>query len=305
MIRCDRVTYVYGRGTPLEVQALTDVSLVIGAGEFVGIIGATGSGKSTLVQHFNGLLKPTSGRVQIDDVDIHARHADRRRIRQQIGLLFQYPEQQLFEETVIEDVAFGPRNLGLPEAEALARARAALEQVGLPPDRFGPRSPFGLSGGEMRRAAIAGVLAMEPRMLILDEPTAGLDPQGRHDLMDHIRRLHAGRGLTVVLVTHSMDAVAQLCRRLLVLQDGRLVADGPTRAVFTDILRLDAGLGLPQVTQLAGRLRERGLAVRPDVLTVDEARVAIREALARRGGQSLEVPPDRRGREVQQGRGDL
>jgi energy-coupling factor transport system ATP-binding protein len=306
MIRCDRVTYIYGRGTPMEVQALTDVSLVIGAGEFVGIIGATGSGKSTLIQHFNGLLKPTSGRVEVDDVDIHARHVDRRRVRQQIGLLFQYPEHQLFEETVIEDVAFGPRNLGLPEAEALARARAALEQVGLPPDRFGARSPFGLSGGEMRRAAIAGVLAMEPRMLILDEPTAGLDPQGRHDLMEHIRRLHAGRGLTVVLVTHSMDAVAQLCRRLLVLQDGCLVADGPTRAVFTDVLRLDpAGLGLPQVTQLAGRLRERGLAVRPDILTVDEARAAIRDALARRGGPGQQTPPDQQGREAQQGRGDL
>jgi len=285
MIRCDHVTYVYGRGTPLEVQALTDVSLVIGAGELVGIIGATGSGKSTLVQHFNGLLRPTSGRVQVDDVDIHARHVDRRRIRQQIGLLFQYPEHQLFEETVLDDVAFGPRNLGLPEAEAQARARGALEQVGLPPDRFGPRSPFGLSGGEMRRAAIAGVLAMEPRMLILDEPAAGLDPRGRHDLMEHIRRLHARRGLTVALVTHSMDAVAQLCQRLLVLHQGRLVADGPTRAVFADVSRLDTvGLGLPQVTQLAGRLRDRGLAVRPDVLTVEEARVAIREALARRGG---------------------
>ncbi len=239
MIRCDHVTYVYGRGTPLEVQALTDVSLVIGAGEFVGIIGATGSGKSTLVQHFNGLLRPTSGRVQVDDVDIHARRVDRRRIRQQIGLLFQYPEYQLFEETVLDDVAFGPRTLGLPDAEARARARSALEQVGLPPDRFGPRSPFGLSGGEMRRAAISGVLAMDPRMLILDEPTAGLDPRGRHDLMEHLRRLHAHGGLTVALVTHSMDAVEQLGQRLLVLHQGRLVADGPTRAVFRDVTRLD------------------------------------------------------------------
>jgi energy-coupling factor transport system ATP-binding protein len=284
MMRCERLTYVYGRGTPFEVQALTDISMTIGAREIVGIIGATGSGKSTLVQHFNGLLRPTRGRVLLDDVDIFAPKVDRRRIRQQIGLLFQYPEQQLFEETVLADVAFGPRNLGLPEDEAHARARRALEQVGLPPDRFGSRSPFALSGGEMRRAAIAGVLAMEPRMLILDEPTAGLDPKGRRDLLDHIRRLHRDHGLAVVLITHSMDAVAQLCERLLVLDQGRLVADGPTRAVFADVSRLTAlRLGLPQVTLLARRLRERGLPVRPDVLNVEEARVAIREALAVRG----------------------
>lgn len=281
MIRCERVTYVYGRGTPFEVQALTDVSVTFEAGEIAGIIGATGSGKSTLVQHFNGLLRPTSGRILLDGVDIHAPRVDRRRVRQQIGLLFQYPEQQLFDETVLADVAFGPRNLGLPEEEARARARRALEQVGLPPDRFGSRSPFELSGGEMRRAAIAGVLAMEPRMLILDEPTAGLDPAGRRDLLNHIRRLHGERALTIVLITHSMDAVAQLCRRLLVLDRGHLVIDGPTRTVFADVSRLAAlGLGLPQVTQLAHRLRERGLPVRPDVLTVEEARVAIRQALA-------------------------
>lgn len=299
MIRCEGVTYVYGRGTPLEVEALTDVSLAINAGELVGIIGATGSGKSTLVQHFNGLLRPARGRVMLDGVDIHARHVDRRRVRQQIGLLFQYPEHQLFEETVLEDVAFGPRNLGLPQAEAQERARRALAQVGLPPDRFGARSPFTLSGGEMRRAALAGILAMEPRMLILDEPTAGLDPRGRQDILEHIRRLHAGRGLTVALVTHSMDAVAQLCQRLLVLHEGRLVADGPTRAVFADVSRLDSvGLGLPQVTQLARRLRERGLPVRPDVLTVEEARTAIREALAGRAGRAPQG-------QQEHGRGDL
>jgi energy-coupling factor transport system ATP-binding protein len=288
MIRCEHLTYVYGRGTPLEVQALTDVSVTIEAGEIIGVIGATGSGKSTLVQHMNGLLRPTSGRVLLDGADIHARRVDRRRIRQQIGLLFQYPEQQLFEETVLADVAFGPRNLGLPEEDARDRARRALEQVGLPPDRFGSRSPFELSGGEMRRAAIAGILAMEPRMLILDEPTAGLDPAGRRDLLSHIRRLHDSRALTIILITHSMDAVAQLCRRLLVLDRGRLVADGPIRAVFADTSRLAAlGLGLPQVTQLAHRLRGRGLPVRPDVLTVEEARVAIRQALSVRGRGSL------------------
>lgn len=280
MIRCEHLTYVYGRGTPLEVPALTDVSLEIATGEMVGIIGATGSGKSTLVQHFNGLLRPTSGRVLLDGEDLHAPRVDRRRIRQQVGLLFQYPEQQLFEETVFADVAFGPRNLGLPPDEVRARVRRALDLVGLPPDRVGPRSPFELSGGEMRRAAIAGVLAMEPRMLILDEPTAGLDPRARRDLLEQIRRFHRERALTIVLVTHSMDAVAQLCDRLLVLDRGRLVADGPTREVFADPARLTAlGLGLPQVTLLARRLRERGLPVRPDVLTADEARVAILQAL--------------------------
>jgi energy-coupling factor transport system ATP-binding protein len=284
MIRCEHLTYIYGRGTPFQVQALTDVSLEIRAGEIVGVIGATGSGKSTLIQHMNGLLRPASGRVLLDDVDIHGSRVDRRRIRQQIGLLFQYPEQQLFEETVLADVAFGPRNLGLTEEDARARAHRALEQVGLPPDRFGSRSPFDLSGGEMRRAAIAGVLAMEPRMLILDEPTAGLDPMGRRDLLDHFRRLHRDRGLTVVLITHSMDAVAQLCERLFVLDRGRLVAEGATRTVFADAARLTAlGLGVPQVTRLAHRLRERGVRVRADLLTIDEARVAIREALAVRG----------------------
>ena len=283
MIRCERLTHVYGRGTPLATPALTDVSLTIDAGEVVGVIGATGSGKSTLVQHFNGLLRPTTGRVLLDGVDVNGRGTDRRRLRQQVGLLFQYPEQQLFEETVFADVAFGPRNQGLSEEEVRARVHQALEQVGLPPARFTSRSPFDLSGGEMRRAAIAGVLAMEPRMLILDEPTAGLDPQGRREILAHVGRLHSARGLTIVLITHSMDAVAQLCKRLVVLDGGRLVADGPTRAIFADPASLAAiGLGVPQMTLLARRLRERGVPVRPDVLTVEEARAAILEALARR-----------------------
>ena len=283
MIRCERLTHIYGRGTPLAMPALTDVSLTIDAGEVVGVIGASGSGKSTLVQHFNGLLRPTSGRVLLDGVDVNGRRTDRRRIRQQVGLLFQYPEQQLFEENVFADVAFGPRNLGLSEEEVRARVHQALEQVGLPPARFASRSPFDLSGGEMRRAAIAGVLAMEPRMLILDEPTAGLDPQGRREILAHVGRLHSARGMTIVLITHSMDAVAQLCKRLVVLDGGRLVADGPTRAIFADPGSLAAiGLGVPQMTLLARRLRERGVPVRPDVLTVEEARAAILEALARR-----------------------
>ena len=255
MIRCERLTHVYGVRTPLATAAITDVSLTIDAGEVVGLIGATGSGKSTLVQHFNALLRPTSGRVLLDGADVNGRGTDRQSVRRQVGLLFQSPEQQLCEEPVFAD-------------------------VGLPPARFASRSPFELSSGEMRRAAIAGVLAMEPRMLILDEPTAGLDPQGRREILVHISRLHKARGLTIVLITHSMDAVAQLCERLIILDRGRLVADGPTRAVFADPSRLTAlGLGVPQVTLLARKLRERGLPVRPDVLTVEEARAAILEAL--------------------------
>ena len=281
MLRCEGVTHVYLRGTPLEATALVDVSITIGDGEIAGIIGPTGSGKSTLVQHFNGLLRPTRGRVFLDGVDIHAPDVDRRRVRQQIGLLFQYPEAQLFEETVWDDVAFGPRNLGLAEDVVRDRVREAVSQVGLSPDRFGPRSPFALSSGEMRRVAIAGVLAMAPRMLILDEPAAGLDPLGRQEILAHIARLHRERGLTIVLVTHSMDDVAQLCERLIVMDQGRVAADGPIRAVFADAARLAAlGLGIPQVTQCAYRLRERGLPVRPDVLTVEEAREAILDALA-------------------------
>jgi energy-coupling factor transport system ATP-binding protein len=285
VIRCEGLTYVYQRGTPLETTALVDVSLTIGDGEMVGLIGPTGSGKSTLIQHFNGLLRPTSGRVSLDDVDIHARAVDRRRVRQQVGLVFQYPEQQLFEETVFADVAFGPRNLALDEDTVRARVHQALDLVGLSPLQFGARSPFALSSGEMRRVAIAGVLAMEPRVLILDEPTAGLDPATRQEILNHIARLHRERGLTIVLITHSMDAVARLCRRLIVLDRGRVVMDGPVRAVFSDPARLEAlGLGLPQVTLVARRLRERGLPVRPDVLTVEEGRTAILEALGHARG---------------------
>lgn len=283
MIRCEHVTYVYQRGTPLETTALDDVTLEIAAGDAVAIIGPTGSGKSTLVQHLNGLLRPTRGRVVLDGVDIHGRDVDRRRIRQQVALLFQYPEHQLFEETVFADVAFGPRNLGLAEDAVRCRVQAALRQVGLDPDRFGPRSPFALSSGEKRRVAIAGLLAMEPRVLVLDEPTAGLDPAGREDLLGILLRLRRDRGLTLVLVTHSMEAVARLCERVVVLDRGRVVGEGPVRTVFAEVSRLMAlGLAVPQVTLCAHRLRERGVPVRPDVLTVEEARRAVLEALGRR-----------------------
>lgn len=284
IIRCERLSHVYQQGTPFETAAVDDVSLAIRAGEAVGVIGATGSGKSTLVQHFNALLRPTRGRVYLDDVDIHAREVDRRRVRQQIALLFQYPEHQLFEETVAADVAFGPRNLGLGEDEIRRRVEQALRQVGLEPAQFGPRSPFTLSNGEMRRTAIAGLLAMRPRMLILDEPTAGLDPAGRREILAHIARLRREAGLTIVLITHSMDAVAALCERVVVLDHGRLVADGPVRAVFADAPALAAlGLGVPQAALCVHRLREQHWPVRADVLSVEEARRTILDALGRRG----------------------
>jgi len=268
--------HVYLQHSPLEAVALRGVSLVIGDGERVGLIGPTGSGKSTLVQTFNGLLRPTQGTVLVNGTDVFAPSTDRRRIRQQIALLFQYPEQQLFEETVARDVAFGPRNLGLSEEEAAGRAREALRAVGLDPDHFSPRSPFTLSGGEMRRVALAGVLAMEPRVLILDEPTAGLDPQGKADFLRLALDLHAHRDLTLIVISHSMDEVAQVAERVIVLDRGRVVMDDATRAVFARAEELERlHLGLPQTAQVLHRLRARGVPVRTDLLTLEETRAEL------------------------------
>lgn len=281
-VACRDVTYTYLRGTPLEATALRGVSLEIQSGECVAIIGPTGSGKSTLIQHFNGLLRPTSGTVWVAGQDLWAPGADRRRARQQVGLLFQFPEYQLFEETVRADVAYGPKNLGLQEDAIAARVEEALRAVGLDPARFGERSPFGLSGGEMRRVAMAGVLAMRPRVLVLDEPTAGLDPRGRADLLERVEALHAD-GLTIALATHSMDEAAQLADRIIVLHDGRVVMEGGAREVFghaEDLQRI--GLAVPQAARLIQAIRARGLAV-ADALTIEQARTAITAAL--RGAQ--------------------
>lgn len=281
LIECEALTHVYLKNTPMETVALRDVTLSIDQGECVGIIGPTGSGKSTLIQHFNGLLRPTAGIVRIGGVNLADRDADLRPIRQQVGLLFQYPEHQLFEETVYADVAFGPRNLGLDETVVQLRVEEALSSVGIDPARFGRRSPFSLSGGEMRRVAIAGVLAMAPKVLVLDEPAAGLDPRGKVEILGRIRALHAQRGLTVVLITHHMDEAAQMAQRLLVLHRGRVAMDGPVRDVFSRVEELTAiGLGIPSITDLLERLRRRGLPVKSVALTAEEARVAIREALA-------------------------
>lgn len=283
-IRVSRLTHVYMAGTPFEVKALDSVDLEVNDGEFIGLIGKTGSGKSTLIQHLNGLLRPTHGTVYVDEVDIFGRGVRLREVRQKVGLLFQYPEHQLFEETVYQDVAFGPRNLGLPEDEVDRRVRDALAMVGIEFEAVKDRSPFELSGGQMRRIAMAGVLAMGPRVLILDEPAAGLDPRGRDEILGRIEELHKRHGLTVILVSHSMEDVARLVERIVVMHDGRIVMDGPTREVFSQASTLmRVGLGIPQVTMLMHELRRLSKPVRVDVLTVEEAREEILSLMKKEG----------------------
>ncbi len=284
-INIKNLSCIYSADTPFEVRALDGISLDIGAGEFIGIIGPTGSGKSTLVQHFNGLIRPTQGQVLVDGRDLADKTTDLRAVRQNVGLVFQYPEHQLFEETVFADVAFGPKNQGVPEAELRERVHEALALVGLEPEGIVDRSPFELSGGQMRRVAIAGVLAMRPQVLVLDEPTAGLDPEGRDELLAQLGQLHSGSGMTVILVSHSMEDIARVATRLIVLAGGKLVADGPPRTVFTQAKMLtDIGLGVPQVTELMLALRERGYDVPAVALSVEEACATILE-LSYRGEQ--------------------
>ena len=256
--------------------ALSDVSLEIEAGEFVGLIGPTGSGKSTLVQHFNGLILPTSGKVYVDGVDLAKKDTQLRHIRQKIGLVFQYPEHQLFGETVLEDVGFGPRNDGLSEEEVEERVKEALAYVGLDHESLKDRSPFELSGGQKRRVAIAGVLAMRPSVLILDEPTAGLDPEGREEILAEIKQLHEERGITVVLVTHSMEDVARLVDRIIVMERGSVALDGTPVEVFRQAERLvEMGLGIPQITELMRELKAHGLEVNTDIFQVEQAEEEI------------------------------
>jgi energy-coupling factor transport system ATP-binding protein len=275
----DHVSYTYQPQTPYEVPALTDVSLEIREGEFIGIIGHTGSGKSTLIQHFNGLLKPNSGTVKVDDLQTTADSGTLKRLRQRVGLVFQYPEHQLFDETVYQDIAFGPVNLGLDENQTRERVRRAMEMVRLDFAQYKELSPFALSGGEKRRAAIAGVLAMDPRYLILDEPTAGLDPRGRDEIMEQIQDLHR-QGMTVVFVTHSMDDVARMAQRLIVVGQGRIVYNDVTGQVFAHHAELEQiGLDVPHVMKLMLNLRTKGFKVRADVLTVEDARREIIRAM--------------------------
>ncbi|NLM46700.1 MAG: energy-coupling factor transporter ATPase [Firmicutes bacterium] len=274
----ENVCHTYMPGTPFETRALIDINLTIEQGEYLAIIGQTGSGKSTLVQHLNGLLKPTSGRILVDGKEVDK--AGYREIRRRVGLIFQFPEQQLFAETVFDDVAFGPKNLGLTEAEVRRRVEHAMQLVGLDPKELGERSPFTLSGGQMRRIAMAGVLAMEPEVLILDEPAAGLDPRGKKEILDQIDRLHREEGLTVILVSHSMEDVASRAKHLLVLAEGRQKMYGTPAEVFRDGEELaEMGLGLPQMCLLMHKLREAGKDVPTDIFTVEEAREAILKML--------------------------
>jgi energy-coupling factor transport system ATP-binding protein len=279
----EAVSHTYQPGTPFEWHALDQVSLTIPDGEFWGIIGPTGSGKSTLIQHMNGLLQPTSGRVLVDGIDLSDRKADLRAVRQKVGLVFQYPEHQLFGETIYEDVAFGPRNMNLDAAEVDRRVMTALERVGLKPE-MKDRSPFGLSGGQARRVALAGVLAMEPRVLILDEPTAGLDPRGREEILQLIRSFPA-LGMTVILVSHSMDDVALNADKVLVMHKAKVHMLGTPRELFSRRAELEAiGLGVPAAVELADKLRARGWTLPDDVVTLDEAVAAITAALTGKGG---------------------
>ena len=281
----EHLNYVYMQGGPYETKALNDVSLTINDGEFIGLIGHTGSGKSTLVQHLNGLIMPSSGRVLVDGLDLADKNTDRRAIRRRVGLVFQYPENQLFEETVAKDIAFGPKNLGLDEAEIDRRVRTAMRRVALDYDQIAERSVFELSGGQMRRVAIAGVLAMEPQTLVLDEPCAGLDPRGREEILGLISDLHRESGATIVMVSHSMDDVAALAERVIVMNHGSVVMDGTPREVFAKGEELRAiGLDVPQAVELAQKLREKGFDIPEGIYRMDEIRTAV-EAVIGKGGR--------------------
>lgn len=281
----EHLNYVYMQGGPYETKALDDVSLTIHGGEFVGLIGHTGSGKSTLVQHLNGLILPTSGQITVDGMDLADKNTDKRAIRRRVGLVFQYPENQLFEETVAKDIAFGPKNLGLDEAEIDRRVRTAMRRVALDYDKLSQRSVFELSGGQMRRVAIAGVLAMEPQTLVLDEPCAGLDPKGREEILGLISDLHRESGATIVMVSHSMDDVAALAERVIVMNHGKVAMDGAPREVFSRGEELRAiGLDVPQAVELAQKLREKGFDVPEGIYKIEEVRAAV-EAIVGKGGR--------------------
>lgn len=281
----DHVNYIYGEDTPLAVKALDDVCLQIPDGQFIGIIGHTGSGKSTLVQHLNGLIKATSGHIYFNGEDIYDAGYNMKELRSKVGLVFQYPEHQLFEIDVFTDVCFGPKNLGLDKKEVELRAYDALKKVGLPDELF-YQSPFELSGGQKRRVAIAGVLAMKPEVLILDEPTAGLDPRGRDEILHQIKQLQTETGMTIILVSHSMEDVAEYVDRIIVMNKGRVMYDDAPREVFKHYQELESvGLAAPQVTYILHELQNRGLNVDVNATTIDEAAETIVRALA--GAKSM------------------
>ena len=276
----DNVTYTYSIGTPFEKTALQNVSITIHEGEFVGIIGHTGSGKSTFVQHLNGLLHPTTGTVHVNDIDIVGKSEIAKMMRHKVGMVFQYPEHQLFEETIAQDIAFGPKNLGMAEADIDREVRAAMKFVGLDYKIYAERSPFNLSGGQMRRVAIAGVVAMNPDYLVLDEPSAGLDPFGREEIFDEIIKLKKEKDITVILVSHNMEDISRMANRLIVMDKGEVLLDGPPLEIFSnhrDTLQ-SIGVDVPPVSVLMETLRQRRLEVTNQVLSVDDAVNAIYKA---------------------------
>ena len=282
-IELRNLSHTYQVGSPFQATAINGISLTIQDGEFIGVIGPTGSGKSTLIQHMNGLLEPTEGQVLVDGEDINVKGCNRRAVRQKVGLVFQYPEYQLFDETVIKDVGFGPKNLGLTADQIDARVREALAHVELDYDTVGSRSPFELSGGQMRRVAIAGVLAIKPRVLVLDEPTSGLDPRGRAGILGMIQSLYEQGGLTVIMVTHNMDEIARLATRLCVMKKGRLMMTGTPGEVFKNPDLIDTiGLSVPQAARLAHALRQRGIQIQEGIYLMDEAEQAIARLLEAR-----------------------
>lgn len=276
IIKIENLNYIYNPGTPFEKMALKDINLNLSRGDFIGLIGHTGSGKSTLVQHLNGLIKPTSGKIIVDGIDITSKDMDLRKIRQKVGLVFQYPEHQLFEETVYKDIAFGPKNLELGEEEIETRVKKAMELVGLDYNSLKDRSPFELSGGQKRRVAIAGVLAMKPEVLVLDEPTAGLDPRGRDEVLGRIQGLYEEEGITIILVSHSMEDIARLVNRIVVMHEGKIAMEGSSKEVFKQAEKLEQmGLGIPQITTFMRQYKRKGNKVRDDIITVEEAKEEI------------------------------
>ncbi|OQY40393.1 energy-coupling factor transporter ATPase [Candidatus Atribacteria bacterium 4572_76] len=272
-IHLEDMYFTYSLGMPFETEVLKNINLEIDKGEFIGLIGHTGCGKTTLIQHFNGLLTPTSGKIYVEGVDLNKKGVNLKLVRQKIGLVFQYPENQLFEETIYQEVAFGPKKLGLSEEKIKKRVREALKMVDLDYNLYAERSPFSLSGGEMRRVALASILSIRPKMLILDEPTANLDPQGRDNILSEIKKIHYNFGMGVVLVSHNMEKVAETVNRLVVMHRGEIIMDGAPRDIFEKHANelIEVGLGLPQVTECMHKLKEKGKDVYTGVLTVDDA----------------------------------
>ena len=280
LIEINNLTHIYSEGMPFEKRAIDNLNLKIEENEFIGLIGHTGSGKSTFIQHLNGLLKPSSGEIIIDGKKIDKSGTNLTELRKKIGLVFQYPEYQLFEETIEKDIAFGPNNLELSEEEDLKRVKNSMDSVGLDYEIYKDKSPFDLSGGLKRRVAIAGVLAMEPKVLILDEPTAGLDPRGRDEILSEIKSIHEKRKITVILVSHSMEDVAKIAERIIVMDKGKIFLDSNPREIFRNEDKLlSVGLGIPQITSLMRTLKKKGLDINEDAITVEEAKESLEKYL--------------------------